>query len=76
MPIYKLYSRTDCGLCEEMLAQLYELGVTPEQIEWVDIDQRSELVAMYGNRIPVLERRGMELTAGRLSEESLQQLRS
>jgi glutaredoxin len=50
-----IYSRPDCGLCEEMAQQL--AGLVPDDavaIEVVDVDRDPDLARRYGHRIPVL----------------------
>jgi hypothetical protein len=55
MPSWLVYSRPDCGLCEEMLHELAELlGPKIEQVQIVDITGNAELERKYGTRIPVL----------------------
>jgi len=50
-----LYTRVGCHLCEEMKAALQpllrEFGA---QLGELDVDQDGELLAMYGNDVPVL----------------------
>lgn len=75
MASFKIYTRTGCCLCEEMHEALIQAGIVPSDIELIDIDQRPELVALYGARIPVLEKSGLELAAGRLSGQSMSALR-
>lgn len=75
MAQYQFYTRQGCGLCEEMLAELASLGIQQESLDLIDIDQRPELRALYGNKVPVLETQGRELAYGRLSEESRRALR-
>ena len=70
-----LYTRTGCGLCEEMLeAILTQTSIALPDIDLVDIDSRPELLALYANRIPVLEQSGIELAAGRLGPQVLHKL--
>jgi hypothetical protein len=49
-------SRDGCGLCEDMLAELAELGraQTLPPITVVDVDSDAELVRQYGLKVPVL----------------------
>jgi hypothetical protein len=75
MARYQLYSRQGCGLCDEMFEELLSLGISQDAIELIDIDQRPELRALYGNKIPVLEAQGGELASGRLSDESRRAVR-
>lgn len=48
-----LYSRSDCGLCDEA-AELLELAGLSGQYQVVDIDTDLTLIQRYGTRIPVL----------------------
>lgn len=75
--VLTLFTRTGCGLCEEMLSEVIaHTRLSLADIELVDIDLRPELKALYGNRIPVLEKAGVELAAGRISPEALSQLQA
>lgn len=52
---WQVLSRTDCSLCEDMLAALVALlGEAAQQVEVIDIDEHPELARRYGSRIPVL----------------------
>lgn len=50
-----VYSREECHLCQNMILALQDLQ---EQVSFdfqvIDIDANPELVALYGERIPVL----------------------
>lgn len=50
-----VYSREECHLCQNMILALQNLQ---EQVSFdfqvIDIDANPELVALYGERIPVL----------------------
>lgn len=71
----KLYTRADCGLCEEMLATIVAAGkVLMDDIELIDVDSKAELRALYGNRVPVLLKGDIELAAGRISDQIVSQL--
>jgi hypothetical protein len=53
---WTVLSRPDCGLCEQLLAELAE-ELTPAEaarVRVLDIDQDPALVRKYGHRIPVL----------------------
>ncbi|MDD9892737.1 MAG: glutaredoxin family protein [Gammaproteobacteria bacterium] len=75
MATYRFYTKAGCGLCEEMLEEVLALGVPESELEFVDIEQRPELAALYGVKIPVIERGGVELAAGRLNDQSRAALR-
>jgi hypothetical protein len=50
-----VYSRPDCGLCEQFQFDLAELlGPRADQVRIVDIDSDAELKRKYGERIPAL----------------------
>ena len=56
MPVWTVYSRADCSLCERMLEELAEL-LGPQaaaSVQVVDIAGQPELERRYGTRIPVL----------------------
>jgi hypothetical protein len=56
MPVWTVYSRADCSLCERMLEEMAELlgpqAATAVQV--VDIEGQPELQRRYGARLPVL----------------------
>jgi len=65
---WTLYSRPDCGLCDELLAELVQL-LPPQdvqRIKVVDISQDSALERKYAIRIPVLMADGEFVCAYRL----------
>lgn len=50
-----VYSRPNCGLCDEFKFQLAELlGQRAADVQVVDVDSHPELKRKYGDRIPVL----------------------
>jgi hypothetical protein len=56
MPVWTVYSRADCSLCERLLEELAEL-LGPQaaaEVQVVDIAGQPELERRYGARIPVL----------------------
>ncbi len=58
MPL-TLYSKEHCHLCDEALALIEQLGVSPQV---VDVEADDQLMAEYGLRIPVLaDEKGREL---------------
>ena len=54
MPVWTVYSRADCSLCERMLEDLAELLGPAAAVQVVDIEGQPELERRYGTRIPVL----------------------
>ena len=59
MPV-TLYTTLGCHLCDQARALL--LTIDPDAvIEAVDIAEDDDLIACYGERIPVLARAGQEL---------------
>ena len=53
---WTVLSRSDCSLCEQLLAELAEVLSPAEaaQVSVVDVDQDPVLARKYGHRIPVL----------------------
>lgn len=50
-----LYHRSGCSLCEEMQAELFAARAHYGfELELVDVDSDSALVAEYGHKVPVL----------------------
>lgn len=56
MPQWTVYSRADCSLCDQLLAELAAL-LGPQaaaEVRVIDIGQHPALQRKYGGRIPVL----------------------
>jgi hypothetical protein len=69
---FLLYSRPDCGLCEEMLLALQNLPQTREMaIEVVDVDRDPASRRRYGHKIPVLLLGGELVCHGHLDVEEV-----
>jgi hypothetical protein len=66
-----LYYRDNCHLCEVMHAELLEWqsadSQRAEEVSLADVDSRQELQALFGNKVPVLVRDGVELCFGRFN---------
>lgn len=59
---FRLYGRTYCHLCEDMLAALEALrGEHAFSVEVIDVDSDPALEAKYDELVPVLEAEGREL---------------
>jgi predicted thioredoxin/glutaredoxin len=71
-----LLYREDCGLCEEMLAELEALGrrIPLPRIEQVDVDSDPELARRHGLQIPVLLLDGTVVCRTRLDSDELTRL--
>jgi hypothetical protein len=56
VPVLTLLYREGCGLCDEMLSELEELGrrIPLPPIEQVEVDSDPELARRHGLHIPVL----------------------
>jgi glutaredoxin len=66
-----LYTRAGCHLCDEALAVLVRYGLRPDV---VDIDHDSDLVARYGDSVPVVLIDGRLRFRGRVEERLLRRL--
>ena len=69
-----LYSRAGCHLCEEFILDLELLPGGPPAVRVVDIDSDPELVARYGERVPVLVRDQDVLCEVRLSASAKEKI--
>jgi len=50
-----VYGREDCHLCQDMIAALQNLqGQVSFEFQVVDIDSDPKLIALYGEKIPIL----------------------
>jgi hypothetical protein len=76
MPVWTVYSRADCSLCERMFEELAELlgpqAATAVQV--VDIEGQPELERRYGARLPVLTADDEFVCAYRLDVERVRAL--
>jgi hypothetical protein len=70
--VLTLYSRPECHLCEEMLAELMPVVAGRARIEIVDITDDEALHARYLLEIPVLAHRDRELSRHRLDRAGLE----
>ena len=71
-PRFLLYSRPDCGLCEEMLRQLQALpAAAGVAIDVVDVDREAASRERYGHKVPVLLLGGELVCHGRLQPEEV-----
>jgi len=68
MPTVTVYSRPNCGLCDELKQQLEALRADAE-FEWreVDIDQDADLRRRYNDAVPVVAVDGVEVCRHRLN---------
>ena len=71
-----LVSRRDCPLCDEMLAELRELGRTLPlpPIDLIDVDSDELLQRRHGLHVPVLLLDGTVVCRHRLNAAELQRL--
>jgi hypothetical protein len=67
-----VYSRQDCCLCDEALAQIEAArGSASFLLEVVDVDGDPELAARYGHEVPVVEIDGRKAFKYRLTTREL-----
>jgi glutaredoxin len=66
-----LYSRNGCHLCEDALAMLLRLGLTPQV---VDIDANPELRERFNHCVPVVAIDGRERFRGQVNEVLLRRI--
>jgi hypothetical protein len=71
-----LLTRPECGLCEEMLAELRSLSlrVSLPELAVIDVDSDAELQRRYGLKIPVLLLDSVPVCSHRLDAAELQRL--
>ena len=72
---FVMHTRKDCHLCETAWALLAkhqrERGFT---LTMIDVDERPEMIAEYGHRVPVVVVNGQERFRGHVSEGLLRRL--
>jgi len=73
MPVgrFLVYSRSDCGLCDEFLAELAVLAV---EFEVRDVDADPVTRRRFGLKVPVLTCDGSVVCHGRLDSEAVLRL--
>ena len=76
MPVWTVYSRADCSLCERLLEELADLlgPAAAADVQVVDIAGQAELERRYGARIPVLTADGEFVCVYRLDTERVRAL--
>jgi hypothetical protein len=69
---FVLYSRSGCGLCDELRAELERLPAAQGYpLEVLDVDLDPDTRARYGHKIPVLLFAGELVCHGRLDTEEV-----
>ncbi len=68
----RLFTRSDCPLCEQAMDLLEEYGHLLPEIEYIDIDGNEELERVHGESIPVLEIEGKIRFRGRIQRWQLE----
>lgn len=68
---FLVYSRSNCGLCDEFIAGLATLGV---EFEVRDVDAEPVARRRFGLKIPVLTCDGSVVCHGRLDAGAVQRL--
>jgi hypothetical protein len=71
-PAIVVYSRQDCCLCEEALAQIEAARASvPFSLRVVDVDEDPAVAEKYGHEIPVVEIDGRKAFKYRLTTREL-----
>ena len=69
---FQLYSRHGCGLCEEMLGELFALpAAAAAGVDVLDVDADPAARIRYGHKIPVLLYAGELVCHGRLDPDEV-----
>jgi hypothetical protein len=72
---FKVVSREDCDLCEELLAQLQQFCAGREAaIDVVDVDSDPDLRRRYGHQVPVLLLDGEPVCHGHFDADEVARL--
>ena len=67
-----VYSREDCCLCDEALAEIDKARAEVDfEVRVVDIDQDPDLAARYGHEVPVVEVDGRKAFKFRVTSREL-----
>lgn len=71
-PAVRLYTRVGCHLCVDAALALADLaGALGFEVDAVDVDGDPELVARYGERVPVVEVGGEVVAEGAIDPAAL-----
>jgi hypothetical protein len=71
-PRVVVYSRHDCCLCDEALAEVEKARLdVPFEVRVVDVDSDPELAARYGEEVPVIEVDGRKAFKYRVTRREL-----
>ncbi|HEX2414261.1 MAG TPA: glutaredoxin family protein [Thermoleophilaceae bacterium] len=74
MPVVTLYGKPGCHLCDDARAVVERVREQrPFELEEVDVSLDPVLHSRYGERIPVVELDGQELSEFFVDEESLRE---
>ena len=73
LPVFYLYSRSDCHLCEVLLEELLPLIHGRARLEVRDVDSNDAWRARYGLRIPLVEFDGQVLCQYRIDRAAIQE---
>jgi hypothetical protein len=71
MIVLTVYSRPECHLCDELIAELEPIIAGRARIDVVDISEDETLSRRFGLLIPVLMHEGEELSRYRLDRNRL-----
>lgn len=72
MTKFVVYSRNGCHLCEDLLQQLTQLQQAYTfSLQVVDIDEKAQLIELYGSKVPVVTYKGKEICCYFLDEASI-----
>lgn len=70
-----LYTRQGCHLCDDALAMLQQFQKTyPHSLSLIDIDSAPELIALYGDKVPVIAVGSRPRLWGRINKVLLERL--
>ncbi|MDX1516966.1 MAG: glutaredoxin family protein [Woeseiaceae bacterium] len=72
MPVFDVYSRRGCHLCDVLLEQLVELVAGRARIDVHDVDSREDWRDAYGRQVPVVEFRGRPVCALSLDRDAVE----
>ncbi len=71
---FLVYSRSNCGLCDEFIAELAELAALAVEFEVRDVDADPVSRRRFGLKIPVLTCDGSVVCHGRLDADAVLRL--
>ena len=74
MPVFDVYSRRGCHLCEVLVEELADLVADRARVDVHDVDSRDEWTRAFGLRVPVVQVDGRDICEFTLDRDAIRAL--